>query len=108
MLVRCSPLSPVVLTNILLALTSISHRTYLVTLFVGEVVTSLPYAYAAHIGSVLAAPGERGRDPVMIAGSFIGLAASIAVAWKVGVIAKSPPRLWHLPNVAAPTRAWAA
>ena len=50
LLIRCSPLSPVVLTNVLLALTSVSQLTYLWTTLVGEVLTSLPYAYATHVG----------------------------------------------------------
>lgn len=47
LLVRCSPISPVVLTNVALALTSVSTFDYVWTILVGEALTNLPYAYAA-------------------------------------------------------------
>ena len=89
LLLRCSPVSPVVLTNILLALTSISQTTFVWTLCVGEIVTSFPYAYAAHIGTTLASSSGHGRDPLMLTTSVLGLGATVAVAWKISMVAKS-------------------
>jgi len=89
LLIRCSPVSPVVITNILLSLTSISQLSYTWTVFVGEVVTSFPYAYATHIGATLVSSEQRVQDPLMLFVSFVGLAASVAIAWKVGVVAKA-------------------
>ena len=40
LLIRCSPISPVVITNILLSLTSITPWTYLWTTFIGELVSA--------------------------------------------------------------------
>ena len=59
LLIRCSPVSPVVITNILLSLTSISPFTYVWTTFVGETLTSLPYAYGTYVGASLIASDER-------------------------------------------------
>ena len=82
-------MSPLVITNTLLSLTSISQFTYAWTVFVGEVVTSFPYAYATHVGATLVDRDQRQRDPFMLVVSFIGLVASVAIAWKVGVVAKA-------------------
>merc|ERR1712216_585917 len=79
----------VVITNILLSLTSISEFAYLWTVFIGEIVPSFPYAYATHVGASLYASEEGRRDPVMLTVSFITLAATVANAWKVGVLAKA-------------------
>jgi uncharacterized membrane protein YdjX (TVP38/TMEM64 family) len=49
LLIRCNTASPIVLTNVLLALTSLPSRTYLWTTFVGEVFTSFPFAYATYV-----------------------------------------------------------
>ena len=53
LLLRLSPLSPFVVTNVLLSLTSISHTTYLWRTLVGVTPGSLPYAYAARLGASL-------------------------------------------------------
>jgi len=88
LLIRCSPLSPVVITNVLLSLTSVSQFTYMWTCLVGEVLTSLPYAYATHVGLSTLEIGL-GQDPVLLLLSCLGIAASLAIAWKVGVVAKA-------------------
>ena len=88
LLIRCSPLSPVVITNVLLSLTSVSQFTYMWTCLVGEVLTSLPYAYATHVGLSTLEIGL-GQDSVLLLLSCLGIAASLAIAWKVGVVAKA-------------------
>ena len=72
----------------LLALTSISQTTFVWTLCVGEIVTSFPYAYAAHIGTTLASSSGRGRDLSCSQHQSWG-AANVAVAWKISMVAKS-------------------
>lgn len=89
LLIRCSPVSPVVLTNTLLSLTSVRPFTYLWTTLVGEIVTSTPIAYAAHVGTHL---GDARRAPLTLAGSLVGLIASVVFAWKVGVVARETLR----------------
>jgi len=89
LLIRCSPLSPLVITNILLALTSISQFSFVWTVFVGEIVTSFPYAYATHIGVTLVDRDKGHQDPTMIAASFLSLAATVAIAYKVSRLAMS-------------------
>lgn len=86
LLLRCSIAVPLVLTNTMLSLTSLSTWTYLWTTVIGEIVTSLPYAYATHIGTTLV--HDKGHaDPLMMLMSFVGLAASVAMMWKIGVVA---------------------
>ena len=58
------------------------------TCAVGEVLTSLPYAYATHVGLSTLEIGL-GQDPVLLLLSCLGIAASLAIAWKVGVVAKA-------------------
>ena len=87
LLVRCSPISPVVLTNVALALTSVSTVDYVWTLLVGEALTNLPYAYAAQLGLSIA-HADLAHDPLMLCVSVAGLGASIAIAWKVAVVTR--------------------
>lgn len=87
LLIRIAPISPMVMTNILLSLTSIPLHTYLWTCFVGIFPANLPYAYAAQAGLALS-EGFPPKDPVMLVITIIGLIASLAIAWKIGVIAK--------------------
>ena len=89
LLIRCSTASPLVITTALFALTSISQFTFLWTLYIGEIVTSLPYAYATHIGEQLVDKQQRHQDPMLLVLSFVGLGASVVVAWKVSLLAKS-------------------
>ncbi len=90
LLIRCSPASPLVITNTLLALTSISQFTFLWTVLIGEIVTSFPFAYATYVGEQLVDEHQRQhRDPMLLISSFIGLGASIAITWKVSLLAKS-------------------
>ena len=86
LLIRCSPASPLVITNTLLALTSISQFSFLWTVLVGEIVTSFPFAYATYVGEQLV---DGQKSPMLLVSSFIGLGASIAVTWKVSLLAKS-------------------
>lgn len=51
--------------------------------------TTFPYAYGTHLGIALTSSDRNKRDPLMLAVSFVGVASSIAIAWKVGVIAKT-------------------
>lgn len=85
LLIRCNTASPIVLTNVLLALTSLPSRTYLWTTFVGEVFTSFPFAYATYVGVHLS---DLRHDPLVLATSVLSLGVSLAIAWKVGVIAR--------------------
>ena len=75
-----------VLTNVLLSLTSISTFTYLWTCAIGIVPANLPYAYAAELGLSMAQEFPP-SDPVMLSMTLLGFVASIAIAYKVGVIA---------------------
>ena len=86
LLIRCSPLFPLVVTNALLSLTSVSHFTYVWTTLVSLVPANLPYAYAAQVGLDLAQEFPP-KDPLVLAFSLFGLLASIAIALKVGSIA---------------------
>jgi hypothetical protein len=86
LLLRLSPLSPFVVTNVLLSLTSISHTTYLWTTLVGVTPGSLPYAYAARLGASLYDEFPP-RDPLVLCTAVVGLVASVLMAWKVGSIA---------------------
>ena len=87
LLIRLAPVSPMVLTNILLSLTSISQWTYIWTCTIGIVPANLPYGYAAIVGMSLANEFPP-RDPVMLTMSIVGFLATIAVAYKIGVVAK--------------------
>lgn len=59
LLIRLSPLSPMVLTNFLLSLTSISPFHYVWTTALGVIPGNLPYAYAAEVGASLADTGHQ-------------------------------------------------
>ena len=102
LLIRLSPASPMVATNVLLALTSISVPTYLWTTF-GIIPANLPYAYAAVIGAELAHEFPP-KDPVMLSMSLIGFVATCLIAWKVGSIATKILRS-HGVGARAPTSA---
>ena len=87
LLIRIAPISPMVATNILLSLTSISAPTYMWTCAIGIIPANLPYAYAAQLGVELATDFPP-KDPVMLSMTLFGLIASILIAYKVGMIAK--------------------
>ena len=74
-------------TNFILSLTSIPQTTYLWTTLVGVTPGSLPYAYAARLGASLYAEEFPPRDPLVLCMAFVGLVASVLMAWKVGAIA---------------------
>ena len=86
LLIRLAPVSPLVLSNVLLAMTSISHSTYIWTSAVGFVPANLPFAYAAQLGMSMAQEFPP-KDPVLLTMSILGLVASVAIAWKIGRIA---------------------
>jgi len=87
LLIRLAPVAPMVLTNVLLSLTSIDLFTYTWTCSIGLFPANLPYAYAAV--SVKAIANEfPPRDPLMLTMTVVGFVASVAIAWKLGVIAK--------------------
>ena len=54
----------------------------------GETLTSLPYAYATHVGLDTLEIGLQ-QDPLLLLLSCLGICASLAIAWKVGVVAKA-------------------
>lgn len=82
LLIRVAPVAPMVLTNILLGLTSISTWTYLWTCAIGLIPSNLPYAYGAQLGASLASEFPP-SDPVMLTMTILGFVASVAIAWKV-------------------------
>ena len=90
LLIRVAPVSPMVATNILLSLTSVSVWTYLWTCAVGIIPANFPYAYAAAVGASLANEFPP-RDPVMLSMSILGLVATIGVVWKVCCRASASP-----------------
>ena len=84
LLMRLSPMFPMVGNNILLSLTSISTWTYMWTCAAGVIPSNLPYAYAAELGVSL----HNHEEPLMVMMTVLGLLVSVAFAWKLGVIAK--------------------
>ena len=86
LLIRLAPVAPLVLSNVLLAMTSISHWTYIWTSAVGFAPSNLPFAYAAQLGKSMAQEFPP-KDPVLLTMSILGLVASVAIAWKIGRIA---------------------
>ena len=87
LLIRVTPLAPLVVTNTLLSLTSISQKNYCWTTLVGIVPANLPYAYAAQLGLSLYDDFPP-KDPVMLSMTVLGLVASVVIACKVGMIAR--------------------
>jgi len=86
LLLRSTPVMPVVLTNFLLALTSVDDFTYVWTVTVGMIPSGLPYAYAAVVGEKVLHEWPP-TDGVMLTVSAIGLVATVLVVWKIGAIA---------------------
>ena len=86
LLIRLAPVAPLVLSNVLLSMTSISQRTYLWTTAVGIVPSNLPFAYVALLGRSMLTEFPP-SDPVLLSLSLVGLAASVLIAWKIGRIA---------------------
>lgn len=82
LLIRVAPVSPYVLSNILLALTSLSEWTYLWTTAVGIIPSELPYAYATVLGASFANEFPP-KDPVLLTTTILGLVASLIIACKV-------------------------
>jgi uncharacterized membrane protein YdjX (TVP38/TMEM64 family) len=88
LLLRMTPVMPVVLANSMLALTSVDSLTYTWTTFVGFIPSGLPYAYAAVVGEQILEEFPP-KDPLMIATSLVGLLATVLAVWKIGSIAHS-------------------
>lgn len=88
LLIRMAPISPLVLSNIMLSLTSISVWTYSWTTIVGLVPSNLPYAIAGQLGREMAQSFPP-KDPLTLIMSIVGFVASIGVAWKLAVIART-------------------
>ena len=86
LLIRLAPVAPLVLSNVLLSMTSISQRTYLWTTAVGIVPSNLPFAYVALVGKSMLHEFPP-RDPLILSLSLLGLLASVLIAWKIGRIA---------------------
>lgn len=86
LLVRSTPVMPVVLTNFMLALTSVDDWTYTWTVAVGMVPSGLPYAYAAVVGEQVLEEFPP-KDGLMLTLSLIGLVATVLAVYKVGVVA---------------------
>jgi uncharacterized membrane protein YdjX (TVP38/TMEM64 family) len=72
LLIRLAPIAPLVLSNILLSMTSISQRTYVWTTAVGCLPANLPFAYVALVGKSMLEEFPP-RDPVILILSFVGL-----------------------------------
>lgn len=86
LLLRLTPVMPVVLSNAMLALTSVDAFTYVWTTFIGFIPAGLPGAYAAVVGEEILEEFPP-KDPVLITTSVVGLAATILAVWKLGAIA---------------------
>ena len=86
LLVRSTPVMPVVLTNLLLALTSIDDWTYNWTVTVGLIPSGLPYAYATVVGQKVLEEFPP-KDALMLTLSLIGLLATVLAVYKVGHLA---------------------
>ena len=88
LLLRLTPVMPVVLTNAMLSLTSVDVFTYAWTTLAGFLPASIPYAYAAVVGEAVLNDFPP-KDPVMISFSLLGLTATLLAVWKLGSIASA-------------------
>ena len=88
LLVRSTPVMPVVPTNIMLALTSIDQWTYTWTVTVGMIPAGMPYVYAAVVGEQVLEEWPP-TDPFMLLLSLIGLVATALAVFMVGRVANS-------------------
>jgi len=86
LLLRLTPVMPVVLTNAMLSLTSVDAFTYAWTTLAGFIPASIPYAYGAVVGEAVLNDFPP-KDPVMISISLLGLTATLLAVWKIGSIA---------------------
>ena len=75
LLVRSTPVMPVVPTNVLLGLTSIDQWTYTWTVTLGSVPSGMPYVYAAMVGEEILNDFPP-RDPLLLGLSLVGLVAT--------------------------------
>lgn len=104
LLIRVSPASPMVLSNILLSLTSVSVFDYLWTTCVGIVPSNLPYAFAGELGASVAQdfPPKDAVGWVMLSITAVGFVASIIIAVKLGRIARKVLRQHGVEPAAQP------
>lgn len=88
LLLRLTPVMPVVLGNAMLSLTSVDAFTFVWTTVVGFIPAGIPYAYAAVVGEQVMNqfPPE---DPVILAVTVLGFIATVLAVWKVGSIASA-------------------
>lgn len=86
LLVRSTPIMPVVPTNFMLALTSVDDWTYTWTVTVGMVPAGLPYAYGAVVGEAVLEEFPP-KDPLLLAVAVVGLLATTLAVYKIGAIA---------------------
>ena len=86
LLLRLTPVMPVVLTNAMLSLTSVDALTFTWTTFVGFIPSGVPYAYAAVVGEQVMNEFPP-RDPLLLGISVLGLVATLLVVYKIGQIA---------------------
>lgn len=86
LLLRLTPVIPVVPTNMLLALTSIDAWTFMWTSLFGFIPGSIPFAYAGVMG-VEAVEDFPPRNPMLLATLLLGVVATLLAAWKLGSIA---------------------
>lgn len=86
LLVRATPVMPVVPINFFLALTSIDEWTYAWTVTVGMIPAGIPFAYAAVVGQQVLDDFPP-HDPLLLGTSLVGLVATALAAYKIGVIA---------------------
>jgi uncharacterized membrane protein YdjX (TVP38/TMEM64 family) len=82
LLVRSTPVMPVVLTNFLLAMTAIDDWTYTWTTGVGMIPSGLPYVYAAVVGEQVMEQFPP-TDPFLLVLSLVGLLATILAVYYV-------------------------
>lgn len=86
LLMRSTPVMPVVLTNFFLALTSIDEWTYSWTVTIGMIPSGLPFAYAAVVGQQVLEDFPP-HDPLLLVVSLVGLLATVLVVYKIGAVA---------------------
>jgi hypothetical protein len=102
-LLRLSPLVPFAVASLLLALTPVPLSTYAAATALGALLSAVPFAYAGHVGGVLAgsagsahAGGTAARgaapdgpyDQLQVLMSVVGLLATVAVSVKLSAVVR--------------------
>ena len=86
-LLRISPLIPYGLSSLLLSFTPVSLRVYAGATFAGVLPGALPFAYAGKLSGALVV-GDAGGDRAQLLLSALGLAATVAVSWRLAGVAR--------------------